>query len=65
MRYARAQPGAGEEPGRKVYILLVSAWGMGGTIRAAINLAGYLADHHEVEIISTYRRRQRAVLPVR
>ena len=30
---------------------------MGGTIRAAINLAGYLADHKEVEIVSTYRRR--------
>ena len=31
---------------------------MGGTIRAAINLAGYLADHKDVEIISTYRRRE-------
>jgi glycosyltransferase involved in cell wall biosynthesis len=57
IRYARVQPPAGEDPGGKVFILLVSAWGMGGTIRAAINLAGYLADHHEVEIISTYRRR--------
>ena len=54
----RAAPDAREDPGRKVFILLVSAWGMGGTIRAAINLAGYLADHHEVEIISTYRRRE-------
>ena len=57
MRYVRAAPPEGEDPSRKVFILLVSAWGMGGTIRAAINLAGYLADHHEVEIISTYRRR--------
>jgi len=56
VRYARAAPPADGDPGRKVYILLVSAWGMGGTIRAAVNLAGYLADHHEVEIISTYRR---------
>ena len=31
---------------------------MGGTIRAAINLASYLADRHEVEIISTYRRNE-------
>jgi glycosyltransferase involved in cell wall biosynthesis len=54
VRSARIEP-RGEE---KVYILLVSAWGMGGTIRAAINLAGYLADRHEVEIISTYRRRE-------
>ena len=30
---------------------------MGGTIRAALNLAGYLADHYEVEIISVFRRR--------
>ena len=57
VRYVRVRPDDGEEPGRKVFILLVSAWGMGGTIRAAINLAGYLADHHDVEIISSYRRR--------
>ncbi len=57
LRYVRKQPKPGADPGRKVFILLTSAWGMGGTIRAAINLAGYLADHHEVEIISTYRRR--------
>src|SRR5215210_8554588 len=58
LRYVRAAPDRSQDPERTVYILLVSAWGMGGTIRAAINLAGYLADHREVEIISTYRRRQ-------
>src|SRR3954451_16574593 len=57
IRYLRAEPEPGQEPGRKVYILLVSAWGMGGTIHAAVNLAGYLASHYDVEIISTYRRR--------
>src|SRR5919107_5142884 len=57
LRYVRAEPDASLDPERKVFILLVSAWGMGGTIRAAINLANYLADHKEVEIISTYRRR--------
>ena len=56
VRYARGQPDPSQDADRKVYILLVSAWGMGGTIRAAINLAGYLADHKDVEIISTYRR---------
>jgi glycosyltransferase involved in cell wall biosynthesis len=56
LRYVRAEPDASIDPDRKVFILLVSAWGMGGTIRAAINLAGYLADHKDVEIISTYRR---------
>jgi glycosyltransferase involved in cell wall biosynthesis len=58
LRYVRAAPAEGQDPGRKVYILLVSAWGMGGTIRAAINLAGHLASHHDVEIVSTYRRRE-------
>jgi glycosyltransferase involved in cell wall biosynthesis len=58
LRYVRAEPDPSLDPDRKVYILLVSAWGMGGTIRAAINLAGYLADHKEVEIVSTYRRRE-------
>jgi glycosyltransferase involved in cell wall biosynthesis len=56
VRYVRAAPDPSKDPEDKVYILLVSAWGMGGTIRAAVNLAGYLADRHDVEIISTYRR---------
>ena len=58
LRYVRAEPVPSSDPERKVFILLVSAWGMGGTIRAAINLAGYLADHKDVEIVSTYRRRE-------
>ncbi len=60
MRYVRAapEPGGGTGDRVKVHILLVSAWGMGGTIRAAVNLAGYLADRYEVEIISTYRRNE-------
>jgi glycosyltransferase involved in cell wall biosynthesis len=57
LRFARAAPAAEEGPPRRVFILLVSAWGMGGTIRAAINLAGHLASAREVEIVSTYRRR--------
>ena len=58
LRYVRAapKPGGGAGDRVKVHIFLVSAWGMGGTIRAAVNLAGYLADRYEVEIISTYRR---------
>jgi glycosyltransferase involved in cell wall biosynthesis len=54
-RYARAAPRGGGDP-RRVVILLSSAWGMGGTIRSALNLAGYLAQHREVEIITPYRR---------
>jgi glycosyltransferase involved in cell wall biosynthesis len=59
VRHVRAQPRPADLPGaeRRVSIILVSAWGMGGTIRAALNLAGYLADHYEVEIISVFRRR--------
>src|SRR5918992_6049366 len=56
LRYVRAAPDRDGRP--KVFILLVSAWGMGGTIRAAINLAGYLAADRDVEILSTYRRRE-------
>jgi len=60
VRHAQAPPrdGGAVPPDGKVTILLVSAWGMGGTIRAALNMAGYLAQTHEVEIISWYRRRE-------
>ena len=44
--------------GARVTILLGSAWGMGGTIRTVLNLAGYLAQHHDVEILSMVRRRE-------
>ena len=55
LRYARARPRGRDD--RRVVIVIGSAWGMGGTIRAALNLAGYLADHADVEILSAYRRR--------
>jgi glycosyltransferase involved in cell wall biosynthesis len=60
LRSARAQPRpeALRTADRRVVIVLASAWGMGGTIRAAHNLAGYLAADHDVEILSAHRRRQ-------
>jgi len=56
VRYARAQPREGDytDPPR-VTILTVSPWGRGGTTRAAINLADYLKDRHEVEMIGLWR----------
>jgi glycosyltransferase involved in cell wall biosynthesis len=61
LRYARAKPrheGAhGAEP--RVYIMLNTAFGMGGTIRAGLNLAGYLAPRHDVRIVSVGRTRDK------
>ncbi|MDQ3889975.1 MAG: glycosyltransferase family 4 protein, partial [Actinomycetota bacterium] len=53
----RGRPAGG---GRlKVYFLIVHAYGMGGTIRTVLNLAGYLAREYDVEVISVVRRHRR------
>ena len=56
VRYARARPRPEDyaDPPR-VTILTVSPWGRGGTTRAALNLAGYLMEKHEVEMIGLWR----------
>lgn len=59
VRYVRMPDKRKAAEGEKLIILLSSAWGMGGTIRAAHNLAGYMADHREVIIVSTFRRREK------
>jgi glycosyltransferase involved in cell wall biosynthesis len=60
LRYVRGSPRAADREGaeKRVFILLVAAWGMGGTIRTTLNLAGYLASQGwEVEILSIGRGR--------
>jgi glycosyltransferase involved in cell wall biosynthesis len=43
---------------RRVVLVIASAWGMGGTIRAALNLGGFLDAEHDVEVLSAHRRRE-------
>jgi glycosyltransferase involved in cell wall biosynthesis len=59
---ARGRSGA--DDGRRVYILLEHAWGMGGTIRTSFMLARHLAGRGEaVEIVSLRRSRVTPALP--
>ena len=60
VRYVRAKPRAREEAGanRRVFMLLMSAYGMDGTIRATLNLAAHLHSRGwEVVILSVARVR--------
>jgi glycosyltransferase involved in cell wall biosynthesis len=59
IRYARAEPRDRTGAERRVTIMLTSAWGMGGTIRAAHNLAKHLAANgYDVELLSVMRTRE-------
>lgn len=48
----------------RVRVLLQYSQGGGGTIRTVLNLSGYLAREHDVEIISVFRRMDRSFFPV-
>ena len=58
-RRAAAPPG----DARKVYVLLMNAYGMGGTIRTTLNLVEQLAETHDVELITVMRRREHPLFP--
>jgi glycosyltransferase involved in cell wall biosynthesis len=58
----RGRRRGGRRRGR-VHIVLGHAFGMGGTIRTTLNLAGFLARTHEVEVISVVRRADVPFIP--
>jgi glycosyltransferase involved in cell wall biosynthesis len=53
--------GSAEGP---VRFLLAHAWGMGGTIRTTLTVAGHLAQTRDVELVSLVRRRRRPFFPL-
>jgi glycosyltransferase involved in cell wall biosynthesis len=58
--------GHGREPGAvpRIYIFVLHAFGMGGTVRTVLNLAEYLGQRYEVEVVSLLREREHAFFPL-
>jgi glycosyltransferase involved in cell wall biosynthesis len=56
-----APPRSGARP--KVTILIANAYGMGGTVRTTLNVAGHLAGRYDVELISVERAHDKPFFP--
>jgi len=64
LRLAALRRGGGTADGRDVRIVVLHAWGMGGTVRAALSLAQSLAESgRSVEIVSVVRRSEKPFFP--
>ena len=64
LRLAGLRRGGGTPDGVDVRILVLHAWGMGGTVRAALSLAQSLAESgRAVEIVSLVRRSAKPFFP--
>ncbi|NUP01407.1 MAG: glycosyltransferase [Nonomuraea sp.] len=48
----------------KVSLVLASAYGMRGDVRATLNLATALSERHEVEVVSVRRQKEKPFFPV-
>lgn len=48
----------------KISFLIHSVYGVGGTIRGTLNLAGELADRHDVDIVSVFQHREKAAFAI-
>jgi glycosyltransferase involved in cell wall biosynthesis len=64
LRLASLRRGSAKPDGADVRILILHAWGMGGTVRAALSLAEALAaSGRSVEIVSVVRRAGKPFFP--
>ena len=61
-RTRRRRRGSTDQPPPVVF-LIMHAYGMGGTIRTVLNIAGELAKDHDVEVVSVLRRRSVPFFP--